>query len=309
MYQVLKKFIVVFCIAVLLVLPGISVMANTPEQDPAVPSAPNPVLQESSEASELDEPVVLMCTEVPLYCNGVFIGNGYMLNSITFVPMLNFFQFMLQSICNVQWDQETETATITANNFIASITLGQGYMSVNGRYLYFPDGVYNINGTILAPIRELAKVFGLKLVWDEDEFALHLDGETPSVFESGDTFYREDDLYWMSRVIFSEAGNQPLEGMIGVGNVVLNRLNYPGGIYGSTLKKVIFMQGQFDVVKTGAIYLEPNELSIVAAKLCLEGYNTVGECRWFVNPNVGATSWFKKYATYYTTIADHDFYA
>ena len=45
------------------------------------------------------------------------------------------------------------------------------------------------------------------------------------------------------------------------------------------------------------------------AKLALEGYNTAGESLYFVNPDIGAGSWFASNLTYVTSIGDHDFYA
>ena len=84
----------------------------------------------------------------------------------------------------------------------------------------------------------------------------------------------------------------------------LRELGLADSIYG-----VIFQYGQFDVARTGAIHLTPNELSVVAAKLCLEGYNTVGDSKWFLNPKIGSAAWFNTYKTLTYSIADHDFYA
>lgn len=293
MKQVLKCFAVVLGIMLILALLGFTARATEPAE----------------EAGIEDAPVVFAFTEVPLYSDDEFIGTGLMVDSVTYVPLLTFTEWMLQETCTVEWDQETGTATLRAEGFDAVLCADQTYMTVNGRYLYFPDGVYNVNGTIIVPIRELAKVFGLTPEWDKDQFSIHLDTSNAALFESGDTFYDEEDLYWLSHVIYSEAGNQPMAGMIGVGNVVINRREDDSGAFKDTTKGVIFQVGQFDVVPTGAIYLDPNENSIIAAKLCLEGYNTVGDCKWFVNPKIGSASWFNKHKTMMYSIQDHDFYA
>ena len=92
--------------------------------------------------------------------------------------------------------------------------------------------------------------------------------------------------------------------------MVLNRVSderFPDSVYG-----VIFDQSygvQFSPVETGGIYAEPDEEAVVAAKLALEGYNTAGESLYFVNPSIGAGSWFAANLTYVTSIGDHDFYA
>lgn len=257
------------------------------------------------------EPTVITCTEVPLYSDkdDRYIGSGFVVNSITYVPLLTFTEYALGKRCQVRWDQASETATITTDDLYISVTMGLSYMVANDRYIYLEGGAYNINGTILVPVRELAKIFSLDPKWDDEEWAVRIDTSGVEIFASGAEFYNADDLYWLSRVIYSEAGNQPIEGMIGVGNVVLNRAAENSARFANTIKGVIFQEGQFDVVPSGAIYLDPNAGSVVAAKLCLEGYNTVGESKWFLNPRIGATAWFESNATFVATIADHSFYA
>ena len=39
-----------------------------------------------------------------------------------------------------------------------------------------------------------------------------------------DSYYGARDVYWLSHIINAEAGNQPMDGQIAVGNVVLNRV-------------------------------------------------------------------------------------
>lgn len=42
-----------------------------------------------------------------------------------------------------------------------------------------------------------------------------------------------------------------------------------------------------DPAADGSVLGEPDERSVIAACLCLEGYNTVGESLYFVNPDRG----------------------
>lgn len=253
--------------------------------------------------------MVLPCAEIPIYDKDSFIGCGYLIDDITVVPLLTFTQAILDTPCEASWDPESGTALLTSENLSISLKPEDGYMVANGRYLYLQNSVYNLNGTIVVPIRELAYVFGISVIWNEEDWSISIDTSSISILESGDGFYPEEDLYWLSRVIYSESGNQPLEGMIGVGNVVLNRAADDSGLFGDGILGVIFLPGQFDVVAAGTIYLQPSEKAVAAAKLCLEGYNTVGDCKWFVNPAIGSTKWFKTYKTFALTIADHDFYA
>lgn len=289
-----KRLTAVLCAVILLA--GLNLFAAYADGDSAPDSADN-------------SPVVLSCTEIPLYADGEYVGTGFLMDTITYVPLRTFVETMLQEKCEVSWDQETGTAVLSAEDLVITLTRDDGYMVANGRYIYLQDCVYNINGTIIVPIRELAKVFHVEVSWNTDQWSVSIDTSGLELLESGEDFYCEEDLYWLSRVIYSESGNQPLEGMIGVGNVVLNRAADESGLFGEGIYGVIFLPGQFDVVPAGTIYHEPTEKAVAAAKLCLEGYNTVGDAKWFVNPAIGSTRWFRTYKTFALTIADHDFYA
>lgn len=209
-------------------------------------------------------------------------------------------------------------ATLTGLSFDGSaiggvtprLSAGGDYAVVNGRYFYLPDGLYEQGGELLWPLTVLAKMFGCTAVWDAVTGSIDLDTTRLGLLASGDEFYNEQDVYWLSRIIFAESGNQPLAGQIAVGNVVLNRAadpRFPDSVFG-----VIFDQTygvQFSPVETGGIYAEPDEEAVAAAKLALDGYNTGGNSLYFVNPDIGVSSWFNQTRTYVTSIGDHDFYA
>ena len=269
-----------------------------------------PVLAaERSHSARSTEPKVLFCTEIPLYIDSkTCIGSGIVVNSVVYVPLLAFTEYMLPGACEVDWDQETGTARIVSDSFDLSLSTGSPFMSVNERCFWLEDGVYNINGTIVVPLRALARVFGLKLDPDSRRWSMQIDVSESRLPESGTEVYDADSLYWLSRVISAEARNQPIEGMIGVGNVVLNRASDDSGLFEDTVEDVIFQSGQFDVVRNGTIYAEPTDSAVLAAKLCLEGYNTVGDSLWFVNPYIGPAWWFNLHTNYEITIGEHAFY-
>lgn len=263
-----------------------------------------------SEAADGREPLILAYTEIPLYVDGVFSGIALKLNNTTYVPLLSFCEAMLKEDFEVLWDGEADSVSLSAEGINISLTLTDNHLVANGRYLYLPDGAYNINGSVVAPIRELAKIFNVSVEWDEDDWSIDIDTSELSIIQQGSEFYDNESLYWLSRVIFSESGEtEPIEGMIGVGNVVLNRVNDESGMFNDTVRGVIFQYNQFSVVDSGAIYDEPNEISVIAAKLCLEGYNTVGESLFFLNPGIASSYWFRETRTFVVTIENHDFYA
>lgn len=261
-----------------------------------------------TEADE-DAPLVLTCTEVPLYTGRRNIGSALVVEDVTYVPLFSFVDFFVKGECEVEWDQDTESVAITSDELNVYMTMGNNYLEANERYIYFEDGAYNINGTIMVPMSEIAKVFTLDYAWDDNLWQINLDRRSAKIWESAEDFYDEEDLFWLSHVIFSEAGNQPIEGKIGVGNVVVNRAADPTTAFKDTIHDVIFQIGQFAVVDTGAIHLDPNETSIIAAKLTLEGYNTVGESKWYHNPELSTTTYFDDNKTFVCSIADHRFYA
>ncbi len=265
-------------------------------------------LRDGAEAPKKEEPVMVF-TEIRLCADCRHIGTAVKYGPTTYVPLLAFIEEMLDAECDSAFDAGTGSVSISGGGLELSLTLGEGYMVANGRHIYLPDGAFNINGTIVAPIRELADILSIGVSWDESDWSIHLDTSALSLPEHGDTFYNEEDLYWLSRVIYAESGNQSLEGRMGVGNVVLNRVNDATGIFPDSIQGVIFQPGQFSVVDNGTIYLEPPAHCVAAAKLCLEGYNTVENCLFFLNPSISNSYWFDVNRTFYATIGDHAFYA
>ena len=90
---------------------------------------------------------------------------------------------------------------------------------------------------------------------------------------------------------------------------MLNRVKsseFPNTIYG-----VIFDDrwgGQFEPVRNGTIYQTPTEESVKAARMCLEGTNVVGNCLYFLAPDLAQNFWIPQNREYVTTIGCHDFY-
>lgn len=122
--------------------------------------------------------------------------------------------------------------------------------------------------------------------------------------------YREDDLYWLSRIIHAESEAEPYSGKVAVGNVVLNRAR--SSSFPNTVKGVIFeyYQGipQFSPVAEGTIYNTPNQDSINTAKDALNGVRPVGDATYFFNPDKSAGRWIVQNKTYVMRIGNHVFY-
>ena len=247
---------------------------------------------------------------VPLYLNGIKMTDGLLSGDTTYVSVKTFAETMSDD-AQINYDSDTATVTVTAPGLELTATKDSPYVVANGRYLLVDGGVVSYNGEMLLPIRTLGKIFGADIEWDDTTSSISIICDEMTPIKNGNSYYNSTDLYWLSRLINSEAGNQPLEGKIAVGNVVLNRVADPS--CPDNVHDVVFDTKygvQFSVVSTGGIYAEPNEESVIAAKICLDGGSVVSsDCIYFVNPSTGVTSWFKSSRTYICTIGDHDFYA
>ena len=82
-----------------------------------------------------------------------------------------------------------------------------------------------------------------------------------------------DDLFWLAKIITSEAGSERLsdEWRMCVGEVVLNRVASPE--FPGTVQEVIMQEGQYEGVNTDELlyYLTPTEASVDAALRLLLG--------------------------------------
>lgn len=94
----------------------------------------------------------------------------------------------------------------------------------------------------------------------------------------------------LAALIFCEAGNQPYEGQVAVGAVVMNRVK--SGTYPNTITDVIYQSGQFGPAMTG--WLDSvlasgsyTDAAMQAAADAIAGSNPVGECLYFGNGNWG----------------------
>lgn len=201
----------------------------------------------------------------------------------------------LRPDAEITWTDGTFTAS--AWDFTMTARGGDAYLTVNGRYLYIPGRVKELSdGAALVPARVLATALGAWIDWT-GKVELCSGGEP---LKTEDIPYDEETLDLMARVITHESGNQPLEGKMAVGNVILNRVNYPG--FGSTVGEVIYSPNQFP----GATNATPNAQSILAARLVLEGANVAPGALYF--NGAGKSCWASRNKRLICTIGGHSFY-
>jgi N-acetylmuramoyl-L-alanine amidase len=111
---------------------------------------------------------------------------------------------------------------------------------------------------------------------------------------SSETNHDSGDLYWLAKIIHTEARGEPLKGQVAVGAVVLNRVKNPS--FPNDVYNVIFDKWgsyyQFEPVQNGEIYrLEPNATSYKAARRALAGKDPTNGALFFHNPTISKSDW------------------
>ncbi len=114
--------------------------------------------------------------------------------------------------------------------------------------------------------------------------------------------FTEGDRYLLANLIYCEAGNQPYEGQVAVGAVVINRVL--SSVYPNTVSSVIYQYKQFAPVLDGhlSLALAANKATAScykAADEAMAGFTNVGRCVYFRTPIPGLVG---------IQIGDHIFY-
>ncbi|MBE6632681.1 MAG: copper amine oxidase [Ruminococcaceae bacterium] len=233
---------------------------------------------------------------------------GCLINGTTYVPIRAFVKLMSKS-SRIVWNNDCSTANISGVGIRISAKADSIYLEANGRYLGGPKNIL-IGGSLYVPIRSIAKAFDANVSWNSEAGSVHIKKGSGKI-EHGRDFYNRRDLYWLSRIIHAESCGEPLEGKIAVGNVVLNRVNSKE--FPDTIRAVIFQKYkdiyQFTPVKNKSIYNEPSEESIIAAKLCLDGYSLSRDIQYFIRESIATSTWVCDTRTFEFTVGNHDFYS
>ena len=139
----------------------------------------------------------------------------------TYVPYMSIVKALYPD-ATAQWNGER--TVVTATGLTLEIPVKQPYFIANGRYLYLPQGNTILDNHTLLPVRTLCAALGANVAWDPVGFSVVITAGENGPIASASEAYGYEDLYWLSHIINAESGNQPLEGKIAVGNVVLNRV-------------------------------------------------------------------------------------
>lgn len=256
-------------------------------------------------------------------------AGSYIENGTTYVPLRALSRSLGE--VDVRWDGSS--AWVEGGGFTLSARPGEDWLVVNGRQVQAPGGVRLEQGVTLVPVRALAAAMGAQVAWDDGQRTVEVTSRqassgvtpggtavpTPSVpvevesapVESAPAqpSYSQEDLYWLSRIISAESQDEPWEGKLAVGTVVLNRVassEFPNTIY-----DVIFDRNwgvQFTPVANGSIYWDPTPACVEAAKQVLSGARAAGNSLYFQNPDLTSDRWAANNRKFVTTIGGHWFY-
>lgn len=104
--------------------------------------------------------------------------------------------------------------------------------------------------------------------------------------------YQDGDRYLLANIIYCEAGNQPYEGQVAVGAVVMNRVR--SAAFPNTIVGVIYAPRQFSPVDDGHLAIalandKATDACYRAADDAMAGASPVGNCLFFRTPIPGLT--------------------
>jgi N-acetylmuramoyl-L-alanine amidase len=249
-------------------------------------------------------------TRTGINVNGrrVLEGRVLVIDNITYVPMFKFADWLGVFTYSASANGSITTGNITGENLKIAATENSLYIIANGRYFYTVGKVREINGELYIPVEPLVKALNCRASKNTQGAYVVSSGDTRRL-KTASQFYREDEVYWLARIISAEARGESLQGKIAVGNVVLNRTRssqFPNTIYGVIFDKKYGVQ--FAPTSNGTIYNTPTEESVIAAKICLEGYTLSNKILYFFNPKYASGAWVKANRQYAFTLGNHVFY-
>lgn len=81
----------------------------------------------------------------------------------TLVPIRAVFE---QAGAEVEWDQDSQTATISKDEYVITITYGESYMYKNGEPVELEMAADVINNRTMIPVRAIAEAMDFAVTWD-----------------------------------------------------------------------------------------------------------------------------------------------
>ncbi|MCX7714898.1 MAG: stalk domain-containing protein [Clostridia bacterium] len=235
-------------------------------------------------------------------------AKSFLEKNTTYVPV----RFVSEALGadEIIWEGDSRSVIISEGETTIKFTIGSRYVYVNSQKIVLENSIRLINDRSFVPVRFVSEILGATVNWNSTYYTVEIKKDGIAVPENlKNTNYNENDILWLARIIEAESAGEPMNGKIGVGNVILNRVK--SSSFPDTIYDVIFDRNfgvQFEPVLNGRIYNEPSPASIIAAKRALAGENVVGASLYFLNPQIASSLWILENRIFYASIANHDFY-
>lgn len=231
---------------------------------------------------------------------------AFVMNDTLYLPLESFANSLGNA--KVSYSKTTRTATLTMPGLVLTATDGGFVTYANDRPLFsFSPNILMSNGKMYIPASALTKATGTAVSSSTSQ-SVKISG-TYKALTPASKFYRQDEVYWLSKIISAESKGETLIGQIAVGDVIMNRVKsnlYPNTIYGVIFDRKYGVQ--FSPILDGSIYKDPTYTATLAAKICLEGTSLSDNALFFLNPKTAESNWIVKSREYAYTIGGHDFY-
>lgn len=163
------------------------------------------------------------------------------------------------------------------------------------------DGIYG--QMTCDAVKELQKFYGIAvdgIAGPETIALLPVDMTVSSRSE-----YDRSEILILARVIHGEARGESFKGQVGVGAVILNRVEHSA--FPDTIREVVLEDGQFSCIFDGQVNYYPSSESLNAARAALMGYDPTRGALFFYNPTIATNvAWISK-RTVATLIDNHLF--
>ncbi len=252
---------------------------------PEEPEATFVVLNGETDAATPAPEVTDNRTALPLYDGEDQVGQCAVIGG---EPYMGVAEFCEDLGLDAQVIDNGSAVSMAMNGLVLTAQVGQAYLVCNERYIYLRNGAQVLNGVVALPVEDLVKCMGLTACWDRVRWELSVADTEVKPLKSGSLYYDETDVFWLSRLIFALAAEQPLEAQIAVGDVCVNRVRSDRFAGQNNIYEVIFAKNQFSVVTNGMIYVQPDASSVLAAKLALEGCDLSGGADYVAQSDMGA---------------------
>ena len=163
--------------------------------------------------------------------NGTSLSEpGVMMNGTLYLPLRAFANSLGNA--TVSYNKSTKTATLEMPGLKLTATDAGFVTYANDRALFsFSPNVLMSNGRMYLTASVLTKALGVEIK-SQDRSSVSISGSyTPLLHAS--KFYREDEVYWLAKIISAESGGESLIGQIAVGDVSKWVLLGLGMLFGS----------------------------------------------------------------------------